>query len=67
MKKEKKLAFGVAIGIVFGTIIGVATDNIGLWLSLGIAIGAGVGTSLMQQGEKTIKIHPIKVANNWYN
>ena len=52
MNKEKKLGSGIAIGIVFGTVIGVLTDNIGLWLSVGIAIGAGVGTSLMQQGSK---------------
>ncbi len=29
----------IALGVVFGTVIGVLTDNIGLWLALGIAIG----------------------------
>ena len=32
----------VALGIIFGTLLGVLTDNIGLWLSLGVAIGAGL-------------------------
>jgi len=49
MKKEKKLASGIAIELLFGTAVGVLTKNIGLWLSLGIAIGAGVGNSLMHR------------------
>lgn len=32
----------VAYGVVFGTIVGVLTDNIGLWLALGVALGAGM-------------------------
>ncbi|WP_180957881.1 hypothetical protein [Psychroflexus sp. MES1-P1E] len=35
MKKGNKLAVGIAIGI--GTAIGVATDNLGLWLGVGVA------------------------------
>ena len=35
----------IAIGVVGGTIIGVLTDNIGLWLPVGIALGAGIGTT----------------------
>ena len=49
MKKEKKLASGIANGLLFGTAVGVLTKNIGLWLSVGIAIGAGVGNSLMHR------------------
>ena len=48
-KKEKKLASGIVIGLLFGTVVGVLTKNIGLWLSVGIAIGAGVGNSLMHR------------------
>ena len=33
---------GIALGISIGTAIGVLTDNIGLWLSLGVAIGCGI-------------------------
>jgi len=45
-------------------LIGTLTNNIGLWLSIGIAIGAGAGTSLMKQGEKKTKeIRRIKTRN----
>ena len=37
---------GLALGIVIGSVIGVATDNIGLWIPIGVATGAGVGTSI---------------------
>ena len=33
-------AQGVAIGIAFGLMVGLATDNIALWLCIGVAIGA---------------------------
>jgi 2-keto-3-deoxy-6-phosphogluconate aldolase len=52
MKKESKLSIGIALGVGFGTVVGVITDNIGLWLSVGVAIGVGVGTSMMQNGSK---------------
>ena len=48
MKKDNKREFSIkeksiAIGVVGGTLVGVLTDNIGLWLPLGIAFGAGSG------------------------
>ena len=52
MKKEKKLASGIAIGLLFGAALGVLTKNIGLWLGVGIAIGAGLGNSLMHRDNK---------------
>ena len=48
MKPEKK-TLGAAYGVAIGSVIGVLTDNIGLWLSLGVAIGCGVGSYLDQQ------------------
>ena len=39
-KKETSTAIGP--GTMFGSIIGVLTDNIDLWLPLGIAFGAGI-------------------------
>jgi hypothetical protein len=50
MKKDKKLASGMAIGMAAGTLVGFFTDNVGLWLCIGLAIGAGVGSSLMKKG-----------------
>ena len=43
-KKPKKGQQGIitGIGIMVGTLIGVLTDNIGLWLSLGLCMGAGI-------------------------
>jgi hypothetical protein len=35
--------------------VGVVTKNIGLWLGVGIAIGAGIGTSFAQKGVKKDK------------
>ena len=52
MKREKQIIFGIGSGMAIGTAIGVATDNIGLWLPVGIAIGAGVGNSLMKKASK---------------
>ena len=53
MKRDKQLRYGVgrgmAIGIAIGTALGVATDNLGLWLPVGIAIGAGVGNSMVKK------------------
>ena len=30
----------MALGIIFGTVIGIITDNLALWLSLGVVFGA---------------------------
>ena len=31
---------GMAIGIALGLMVGIATDNIALWLCIGVALGA---------------------------
>ena len=54
MKKNNEREFSIkeksiAIGVVGGTLVGVLTNNIGLWLSLGIAIGVGIGTAKINQ------------------
>ncbi|WP_281168570.1 hypothetical protein [Psychroserpens burtonensis] len=35
-----------------GTVVGVATGNLGLWIGVGLAIGIGVGNSLSQKSNK---------------
>ena len=46
MKKPQKFSFrekSIAIGVTAGVLVGVFTKNIGIWLPVGIAIGAGIG------------------------
>tara|TARA_B100000809_G_scaffold66768_1_gene63612 strand:- start:127 stop:300 length:174 start_codon:yes stop_codon:yes gene_type:complete len=54
VKKDNKREFSIkeksiGIGVMTGTIVGVLTDNIGLWLSLGIAFGVGIGFTLTEK------------------
>jgi len=44
--KESKISLGAGIGLLAGIIIGSATDNVGLWIPLGLCFGAGIGTAL---------------------
>jgi hypothetical protein len=44
MKLKKGNAIG--LGLIFGTVLGVITDNLGLWLSLGIIFGAAYESKL---------------------
>ena len=37
---KMKKGSGVAYGLIIGTVVGVLSDNIGLWLSMGIVFGA---------------------------
>ena len=52
MKNKKNISIGMAMGVAFGSIVGVLTDNIGLWLPVGIAIGAGIGSRMDQVKKK---------------
>ena len=50
MKVNKKhiwISISVGLCIAFSIAVGDARDNLGLWLSVGIAIGAGIGTTQM--------------------
>ncbi|MGB0346400.1 MAG: hypothetical protein ACPGGA_02880 [Balneolaceae bacterium] len=41
-----KKGSGVALGLIVGTVLGVVTDNLGFWLSMGIVFGAAYETKL---------------------
>ena len=46
MEQPQKFSFrekSIAIGVITGVLVGVLTKNIGIWLHVGIAIGAGIG------------------------
>ena len=49
--KESKKSLGAGIGLLAGIMIGSITNNIGLWIALGLCFGAGIGTIL----EKSFK------------
>jgi hypothetical protein len=34
--------FGMAIGLPVGTVLGILTDNLGLWLGLGLLFGVTI-------------------------
>lgn len=49
MNNKLKGGQGIAIGIAMGTLVGVLTNNIGLWLPIGVAIGAGISLTSGQK------------------
>jgi F0F1-type ATP synthase assembly protein I len=52
MKKDKKFAAAVGIGLTFGIVLGALTENVGLWMSIGLALGVGAGTALSKKKEE---------------
>ncbi len=57
MKKENKLAFGILSWLVIGTILGIALDNLGLWLSLGLAIGVAFEYTKKDEAAKRKRVN----------
>ena len=49
MSKIMNKGRGVVMGMLFGAAIGIATGNIGLWLSLGIVFGAAYDAKIMKK------------------
>ena len=37
------------MGIIIGVVIGSLTDNVGLWIVIGIAVGAATGSVMAQR------------------
>ena len=50
--KESKISLGAGIGLIAGIIIGNITNNVGLWIALGLCFGAGIG-SVLENNNKT--------------
>ena len=44
--KESKTSTGAGIGLIAGVIIGSITNNVGLWIALGLCFGAGIAIAL---------------------
>jgi hypothetical protein len=50
MKKENVQSKSIGIGMIIGCVIGMVTDNIGLWLSLGLVFGVAYGQTQKAKG-----------------
>lgn len=42
-KPKDRLALGISLGMMFGTVIGSINDNIELWLPMGVMFGTALG------------------------
>ncbi|MCH1535051.1 MAG: hypothetical protein L7S65_08875 [Schleiferiaceae bacterium] len=51
MQKEEHPIFVkyLTMGVVIGLLLGLYTDDVGLWISLGTSIGAAVGYQKMER------------------
>lgn len=43
MDSSSNMAKGVALGMIMGCAIGILLDNVGAWMAIGLAFGAGLG------------------------
>ena len=50
-KSGGSVGIGLALGIAIGLMMGVATDNIPMWMCLGISIGLCCGTAFGVSGK----------------
>ena len=48
-KEDKIIALFTSYGLMAGVVIGVLNDNLGLWIAMGVAIGAGLGYVKMEK------------------
>ncbi len=51
-KLKQQKGFWIGICLMIGTIVGAVTDNIGIWLPVGIAIGVALETTQNKQTNK---------------
>ena len=47
-----QMAVSLPIGIAIGRMLGIAFDNIGLWLSIGVGLGLIFGSALNKRNEE---------------
>lgn len=48
-KEDKIIAQFTSYGLMAGVVIGAINDNVGLWIAIGVAIGAGLGFVKMEK------------------
>ncbi len=52
---NKLLKISLELSVLIGTIVGILTDNIGLWVALGLAIGSGLKYRFKKEQNETNK------------
>jgi len=48
-KEDKIIGQFTSYGLMAGVVFGVLNDNLGLWITIGVVIGAGVGYVKMEK------------------
>ncbi|WP_425422810.1 hypothetical protein [Phaeodactylibacter xiamenensis] len=54
MKENNSNIPGMALGILLGVAIGIAQDNPGLWISLGLVIGVSIDYTRKQESNQDL-------------
>ena len=57
--ERRKKILGLAFGVAIGSVIGVLTDNLALWISLKIAIGTKIGIVVSQKKDNIKQLNTI--------
>ena len=52
MKEKINKFSGIAFGVLFGTLAGIALESIGLWICVGLAIGTAVDYTKKKQSDE---------------
>ena len=47
------VALGISFGLIIGAVIGMLTNNIGLWIPIGLCLGVAVGASIPKKKSRT--------------
>gem|GEM_PF-270387 len=48
-KEDKIIVQFTSYGLMAGVVLGMLNDNLGLWIAIGVAIGAGLGFVKMEK------------------
>jgi hypothetical protein len=52
MKNKTNISIGMALGLAAGSILSMVLNNGGVWIPVGIALGAGIGGRLDHMKKK---------------
>lgn len=55
MKSEKKIGIGIVLGTAFGIAIGLAINNLPVWIGVGVVLGAATGATFKLKKHPKIK------------